>query len=113
MIMVGKASCFWELGRVHMPEIMSRFDLLRRVLELIQQGRIDPRHEDETLEFIYRKVQPANFSRHVLSRAPAQCLAFPLEGIEWSDWGRAERIRQSLAQFEASALEGSPLASAI
>ena len=60
--MVGNESCFWQLRKQYMPEVMSRFDWLRLLLKL-------------------------------------ESLAFPLEGIEWSYWGRPERIQESLARF--------------
>jgi mannose-1-phosphate guanylyltransferase len=113
MIMVGKASCFWELGKRYMPEVMSRFDLLRLVLQLIEGGRIKKEKEAETLEFIYRKIATVNFSSRVLSHAVDKCLAFPLEGIEWSDWGRPERIQESLARFGKTVLTRHPAASGI
>jgi hypothetical protein len=53
--------------------------------------------EDDAIDYIYRAYLPVNFSRDVLERAPERLAALALDGVEWSDWGRPERIETVLA----------------
>jgi mannose-1-phosphate guanylyltransferase len=92
MIMAGTVDAFWQAGRATLPEMMDCFDLL--------VDAIDTPAEGPTLEAIYRRLPRANFSHDVLGRAPDRCLVTRLAGIEWSDWGRAERIEHTVARLK-------------
>jgi hypothetical protein len=45
-----------------------------------------------------------SFSRDMLERAPDRLAAMEMEGVEWSDWGRPERIETVLALRRSRAL---------
>ena len=53
--------------------------------------------ETEAIDYIYRAYLPVSFSHDMLQRAPGKLAAIELEGVEWSDWGRPERIETVLA----------------
>jgi hypothetical protein len=38
----------------------------------------------------------ADFSRDLLQRCPEAALVLPLGNVDWSDWGRPERVTESL-----------------
>jgi hypothetical protein len=40
----------------------------------------------------------------MLERAPERLAALPLEGVEWSDWGKPERIEAVLTRRRSRAL---------
>jgi mannose-1-phosphate guanylyltransferase len=89
MVTCGTAQALWELGRAGDPHLL---DILDSLVPLI--GTPD---EDDAIEYIYRAYLPVNFSRDVLERNPARLAAMALDGIEWSDWGRPERIERDIA----------------
>jgi mannose-1-phosphate guanylyltransferase len=60
--------------------------------------------EDDAIEYIYRAYLPVSFSRDMLERAPDRLAAMEMEGVEWSDWGRPERIETVLALRRSRAL---------
>jgi hypothetical protein len=60
--------------------------------------------EDDALEYIYRAYLPVSFSRDILERAPSRLCAMELSNVEWSDWGKPERIEQVLALRRSRAL---------
>jgi mannose-1-phosphate guanylyltransferase len=91
--MACKASTLWELGRRHHPELMARFELLRRSIGTSREAAV--------LAEIYRGMPPVNFSKGILEHAVDRTLVMPLRGVDWSDWGRPERIQETLERRAA------------
>ena len=89
MVTCGTVDALWELGRVAEPQLL---DILDSLVPLV--GTKD---EVDALEYIYRAYLPVNFSRDILERAPERLAALELDGVEWSDWGRPDRIETVLA----------------
>jgi mannose-1-phosphate guanylyltransferase len=96
MVTCGTVDALWELGRATEPQLL---DILDSFVPLVGT-------EDETcaIEYIYRAVLPVSFSRDVLERAPGRLCALELSDVEWSDWGRPERIETVLAVRRSRAL---------
>jgi mannose-1-phosphate guanylyltransferase len=89
MVTCGTVDALWELGREADPRLI---DILESFVPLV--GTPD---EDDAIEYIYRAYLPVSFSRDMLERVPHRLAAMELEGVEWSDWGRPERIETVLA----------------
>jgi len=89
MVMCGTVNALWDLGRKAAPGM---FEMLDCLVPLV--GRPE---EWEAIDHIYRTQPALNFSTDILELAPERLAAIELEGVEWSDWGRAERIETTLA----------------
>jgi mannose-1-phosphate guanylyltransferase len=89
LVACGTVDALWELGRATEPQLL---DIMDSLVPLI--GTED---ESDAIDYIYRAVLPVSVSRDVLERAPERLAALPLDGVEWSDWGRPERIETVLA----------------
>jgi mannose-1-phosphate guanylyltransferase len=96
MVTCASVDALWELGRATEPQLL---DILDSLVPLI--GTKD---EDDAIDYIYRAYLPVSFSRDMLERAPERLAAMELEGVEWSDWGRPERIETVLALRRSRAL---------
>ncbi len=96
MVTCGSVDALWELGRAAEPQLL---DILDSLVPLI--GTPD---EDDAIEYTYRAYLPVSFSRDMLERTPERLCAMALEGLEWSDWGRPERIETVLALRRSRAL---------
>jgi len=96
MVTCGTVDALWELGRATEPQLL---DILDSLVPLI--GTAD---EVDALGYIYRAFLPVSFSRDMLERAPERLCAMELEGLEWSDWGKPERIETVLAFRRSRAL---------
>jgi mannose-1-phosphate guanylyltransferase len=96
MVTCGTVDALWELGRATDPRLI---DILESFVPLV--GTPD---EDDAIEYIYRAYLPVSFSRDMLERAPQRLAAMEMEGVEWSDWGRPERIETVLALRRSRAL---------
>ncbi len=102
MVMAATADALWEAGRACIPEVIERFDALIPHLGTVREA--------DALAEAYRDMPLANFSRDVLERATDRCLVVPLPGIEWSDWGQAERIEATLSRRTRAATVPAALA---
>ena len=96
MVTCGTVDALWELGREADPRLI---DILDSFVPLVSTP-----DEDDAIEYIYRAYLPVSFSRDILECAPHRLAAMALEGVEWSDWGRPERIETVLALRRSRAL---------
>jgi mannose-1-phosphate guanylyltransferase len=88
MIIAAQASTLWRLGWEHFPEIMESFDKLR--------DAIDSSYEDSVLDAIYESMPKRNFSSDLLTHETDHVAVMAMEDVLWSDWGRMERIIETL-----------------
>jgi mannose-1-phosphate guanylyltransferase len=88
LIVTGKLTAFWKLGSELLPEIMVLFEELGRA--------VGSTGEDSLLQEIYRSMPVRDFSSDFLQRRPEALVVMELAGVAWSDWGRPERIRDTL-----------------
>jgi hypothetical protein len=51
------------------------------------------------VEHVYQRIESASFSTDVLQRATDATLLFPMQDVQWSDWGRAKRVAATLRQL--------------
>jgi mannose-1-phosphate guanylyltransferase len=96
MVTCGSVDALWELGRAADPRLL---DILDSLVPLV--GTTD---EDDAIEYIYRAYLPVSFSRDILERCPERLCALELHDVEWSDWGKPERIETVLALRRSRAL---------
>jgi len=113
MVMAATGQTLWRLGRSFFPGMMEKFTVLRGSLEAIYHGTPKADHrpiqDDGTdthrgcyshlslLERVYADMTPADFSNELLQRASRQMLVYEMDDrVLWSDWGRPERVCESL-----------------
>jgi len=88
MVMAVKSKLLWTLGARFLPDTTRRFEPF---IEALRAGDGRARVDD-----LYRDMTAANFSRDILERGPEQAVVLPMEGVHWNDWGRPERLAESL-----------------
>jgi mannose-1-phosphate guanylyltransferase len=99
MVMAVKAKTLWALGRQCLPEMMSDFALFLMVLRAVREGRLNPAFEAGALAKLYNNVAPADFSKDILEHVYERSLILPLDGVSWCDWGRPQRVTETLASL--------------
>lgn len=99
MVVSATVDALWEVGRIAQPGLI---DILDALVPLI--GTVD---ETDAIDYVYRALLPIGFSRDILERAPDRICAMSLDGVDWSDWGRPERIEEVLAARRARTLPAS------
>jgi len=106
MVMAAKGRSLWRLGKSFFPAMMEKFESLRSGLEAIYHGDTRGVGADPSkvayshlslLQEIYEELTPADFSTELLQWASDQTLVFEMDDrVLWCDWGRPERIWNSL-----------------
>ncbi len=96
MVCCGTVDAIWEMGRAADPRLL---DILDSLVPLV--GTPD---EEDAIYHIFRAYLPVNFSRDILEEAPHRLCALELSGVDWSDWGKPERIERVLAARDARTL---------
>ena len=97
MVTCGTVDALWDLGRESEPQLL---DILDSLVPLV--GTQD---EEDAVQYVYRAYLPVSFSRDILERSnPERLCAMELSGVDWSDWGKPERIENVLALRRSRAL---------
>lgn len=88
MTMVFKLKTILQLVKAVRPSTYQHFN---RVLEAIGTEA-----ESDTIDEVYRNLEPVNFSKGILERIaliyPEAIAALPVHQVFWSDWGSPQRI---------------------
>ena len=87
-VMTAQVETLWRMGHACFPEMMQLFETLGEVIGTDVEGPV--------VESIYQSVTPANFSSGLLQRMPEHVAVMEMRDVLWSDWGRPERIAESI-----------------
>ena len=88
-IMVARAKALWAAAQATVDDLVPYFEWLKAAI-----GTADER---KVLDDIYGTMPTHNFSRDVLQARPEQTAVLALHDVIWSDWGRPERILETLS----------------
>ncbi len=91
LILAAKLPKLWELGWQCFPEMMPLFERLCVAIGGPEEGKV--------LDAIYRVMPERNFSSGLLQRIPEHVAMIQLNGVLWSDWGKPERIVETLRKI--------------
>ena len=89
LILAANADFLWLLGYQLFPKMMSQLESFAANI-----GHTD---EDAKLDALYQELPYQDFSSGLLEVLPQKIAVMELNGVLWSDWGRPERIMESLA----------------
>jgi mannose-1-phosphate guanylyltransferase len=91
LVLAAKVKTLWELGWLCLPDLMPAFERLL--------GVIGTTYEAKTLEAIYTHLPAYNFSSDLIRLVPQQLAVVEMAGVLWSDWGKPERIANTLRRI--------------
>ena len=94
LVFAARIDLLWSLGRQCFPEMMSLFESLGQAIETPEEGHL--------LEEIYRTMPARNFASDLLQRVPEHLAVVELAGVLWNDWGKPERIIETLRRINRS-----------
>jgi mannose-1-phosphate guanylyltransferase len=89
LVLIANVQTLWEAGRQCIPEVVMPLEE--------HAGGIGTSSEHQRLLHLYRTMPTRNFSSDLLSLIPQQLHMMDLTGVYWSDWGRPERIQETIA----------------
>jgi len=88
-----------DFGRQCLPEMMYKFDAFLMVLRAVRAGRLEPRYEGSALATVYNDLAPADFSIDILQHVSERSMVLRMDGVDWCDWGRPQRVTETLARL--------------
>jgi mannose-1-phosphate guanylyltransferase len=88
LILTAQVETLWSMGWRCFPDLMNYFEMLFEVIGTPHEGRV--------LKAIYRDMPRYNFSSILLQREIERIGVMELQEVVWSDWGRPERIIETL-----------------
>ncbi|MGZ8423320.1 MAG: sugar phosphate nucleotidyltransferase [Nitrospira sp.] len=94
LVYVAKIDLLWSLGRQCFPDMMPLFESLSEAIGTPEEGHL--------LEAIYRAMPARNFSSDLLQRVPENLAVVEVAGVLWNDWGKPERITETLRRIDRS-----------
>lgn len=94
LVLTATVESLWQTGWVCFPDMMSRFEQL--------VSAWDTPEEPAALEAAYQEMPAANFSTHLLQRLPNRVAVMELTDVLWSDWGKPERIAETIRRIGKS-----------
>mgnify|MGYP001576794145 CR=1 FL=1 len=92
LVLAAKVDVLWKLGWQCLPDMMRRFEQLGQAI-----GGPDETH---VLNAMYQDLPMHNLSSDLLQRVPDQLAVIELTGVLWSDWGKPERIAETLRRID-------------
>jgi mannose-1-phosphate guanylyltransferase len=92
LVFAANIDLLWTLGWQCVPDMMPLFERLTEAIGGPEEGRV--------LEAIYRDIPAKNFSSDLLQRVPEKLAVIELTGVLWSDWGKPERIAETLRRID-------------
>jgi mannose-1-phosphate guanylyltransferase len=91
LVLAARAETLWEVGWQCFPEMMPLFERYGKA--------VGTSEEESVLESIYEVMPARNFSSHLLERLPQRVAVMELRDVLWSDWGKPERILETLQRI--------------
>jgi mannose-1-phosphate guanylyltransferase len=91
LVVADKVEALWETAWQCFPNLMPHFERLLAV--------IGTSYETKTLETVYEQLPAHSFSSGLLQRVPEQLTVVEMTGVLWSDWGKPERIMNTLRRI--------------
>jgi mannose-1-phosphate guanylyltransferase len=91
LVLAARVKTLWEMGWQCFPEMMPLFEKYGNA--------VGTSKEQSVLEDIYEIMPARNFSSDLLERLPRRVAVMELTNVLWSDWGRPERIVETLQRL--------------
>ncbi len=94
LVMASRVETLWEMGWRCFPDMMP-------LLKVYGQA-IGSSEEEAVLKAVYEVMPVRNFSTDLLQCVPKQVAVIELSGVLWCDWGKPERIVDTLRRIGKS-----------
>lgn len=91
LILTAMVNTLWKAGEVCFPDMMPLFERLCSAWDTPDEAAV--------LEDMYCDMPTYNFSSHLLQQVPDYVAVMELTGVLWSDWGKPERIAETIRRI--------------
>ncbi|WP_455378767.1 sugar phosphate nucleotidyltransferase [Petrachloros mirabilis] len=94
LVVIATVESLWQAGWHCFPDMMPLFEPLASVW--------DTAEESAALDEAYKMMPSYNFSSQLLQTIPDGVAVMELTGVLWSDWGKPQRIVETLCRIGKS-----------
>jgi mannose-1-phosphate guanylyltransferase len=98
MVIAARVDTLWRLGVRLLPGMMRPFRELRAAL-LHPPDELPSSRIVAAIAAAYRRMPAVDFSRDLLQPSAQLTSVLPMRDVEWSDWGRPERVAETLRRL--------------
>jgi mannose-1-phosphate guanylyltransferase len=91
LVLTATVETLWKAGWACFPDMMLLFERMAAAWETPD--------EDSVIKEVYRHMPRYNFSSHLLQRLPDRVAVMELTDVLWSDWGKPERIAETIRRI--------------
>ena len=91
LVLTATVESLWQAGCTCFPDMMPLFERLMPAWDTPDEGSL--------VAAAYRTMPVYNFSSHLLQRLPDRVAVMELTGVLWSDWGKPERIADTIRRI--------------
>lgn len=91
MVTVARAGALWDLIGTAQPELRRSFDRIRHALGTTA--------ESAEIRNAYARMPSVSLSSGVFAQAPSCLATLAARDVHWSDWGREERVTETLLEL--------------
>lgn len=99
MMLSVRVRTLWRLGRELVGEPILRFERLAELHKRFARSRNREEVEKNMTEALYLQIPSFSFSRTILTGAASDSMVVPMQDVVWRDWGRPERVLETLQQL--------------
>ena len=99
MVMAVKARTLWSQAGQLQPQAEKRLETLLQVMQMSRRSQSGIRLDAGVPQHIFAGLPSFNFSTGFLHPKAQDCIALPMEGLLWSDWGRPERVIETIGRM--------------
>jgi mannose-1-phosphate guanylyltransferase len=90
-VLAAKVDVLWDMGWQYFPAMMSKLERLADKIGTSQEAR--------ALDTVYQDMSAHDFSLGLLRYVPDRLAVVETAGFLWSDWGKPERITNTLRRI--------------
>jgi mannose-1-phosphate guanylyltransferase len=91
LVLTASVETLWNAGWACFPDMMPLFEQLA--------PSWDSQDESAVIENVYLPMPKHNFSSQLLQQLPDRVSVMELTGVLWSDWGKPERIAETIRRI--------------
>lgn len=91
LVLTATVDALWQAGWDCFPDMMPLFERLCSAWHTPDESAV--------IEDVYRHMPKHNFSSQLLQQVPDRVAVMELTGVLWSDWGKPERIAESIRRI--------------
>ena len=91
LVLTARMDALWQAGWDCFPDMMPHFERLGSAWNTPNEAAL--------IEDVYREMPSYNISSHLLQQIPDRVAVMELTGVLWSDWGKPERIAETIRRI--------------